>query len=185
MTGRKKRITVLAAIMGTLVTVQGIAAYQSAFDTAENIIRVGSNTTEIGEEFPSPTPVAPDKNTDITKKIWVTNCEQGVDGISVDCYVRVSLAYSNSDIGRAVTMKGQNTTDWVYSDDGFYYYKRILREGESTTQLCTGFLIDHARVEKKYWKLLNEFQIQVYQESVEARPFDNYQKAWEYYTGEL
>lgn len=61
MTGRKKRITVLAAIMGTLVTVQGIAAYQSAFDTAENIIRVGSNTTEIGEEFPSPTPVAPDK----------------------------------------------------------------------------------------------------------------------------
>lgn len=35
MTGRKKRITVLAAIMGTLVTVQGIAAYQSAFDTAE------------------------------------------------------------------------------------------------------------------------------------------------------
>ena len=53
------------------------------------------------------------------------------------------------------------------------------------TQLCTGFLIDHARVEKKYWKLLNEFQIQVYQESVEARPFDNYQKAWEYYTGEL
>lgn len=66
-----------------------------------------------------------------------------------------------------------------------FYYKKILREGESTTQLCTGFLIDHARVEKKYWKLLNEFQIQVYQESVEAGPFENYQKAWEYYTGEL
>ena len=95
--------------MGTLVTVQGIAAYQSAFDTAENIIRAGSNTTEIGEEFPSPTPVAPDKNTDITKKIWVTNREQGADGVSVDCYVRVSLAYSNSDIGRAVTMNGQYT----------------------------------------------------------------------------
>ena len=141
MTGRKKRITVLAATMGTLVTVQGIAAYQSAFDTAENIIRVGSNTTEIGEEFPSPTPVAPDKNTDITKKIWVTNREQGADGISVDCYVRVSLAYSNSDIGRAVTMKGQNTTDWVYSDDGFYYYKNVLKEGESTRPLCTGFML--------------------------------------------
>ena len=84
MTGRKKRITVLAAAMGILVTVQGIAAYQSAFDAAENIIRAGSNTTEIGEEFPSTTPVAPDKNTDITKKIWVTNREQGVDGISVD-----------------------------------------------------------------------------------------------------
>ena len=50
MTGRKKRITALAAAMGILVTVQGIAAYQSAFDTAKNIIRVGNNTTEIGEE---------------------------------------------------------------------------------------------------------------------------------------
>lgn len=68
MTGRKKRITALAAAMGILVTVQGIAAYQSAFDTAENIICVGNNTTGIGEEFPSPTPVVPDKNTDITKK---------------------------------------------------------------------------------------------------------------------
>ena len=82
-------------------------------------------------------------------------------------------------------MKNTDSENWIYGDDGFYYYKKILSEGESTTQLCTGFLIDHARVEKKYWKLLNEFQIQVYQESVEARPFDNYQKAWEYYTGEL
>ena len=31
----------------------------------------------------------------------------------------------------------------------FIITKKILREGESTTQLCTGFLIDHARVEKK------------------------------------
>jgi len=37
MTGRKKRITALAAAMGILVTVQGIAAYQSAFDTAEKL----------------------------------------------------------------------------------------------------------------------------------------------------
>ena len=79
MTGRKKRITALAAAMGILVTVQGIAAYQSAFDTAKNIIRVGNNTTEIGEEFPSPTPIVPDKITDITKKIWVTNREQGAE----------------------------------------------------------------------------------------------------------
>lgn len=181
MTGRKKRITVLAAAMGILVTVQGIAAYQSAFDTAENIIRVGSNTTEIGEEFPSPTPVAPDKNTDITKKIWVTNREQGADGISVDCYVRVSLAYSNSDIGRAVTMKGQNMTDWVYSDDGFYYYKNILKEGESTRPLCTGFMVEAEKIEKTYWEELKDFQIQVYEESVEAKPYESCQAAWEVY----
>ena len=181
MTGRKKRITVLAAAMGILVTVQGIAAYQSAFDTAENIIRVGSNTTEIGEEFPSPTPVAPEKNTDITKKIWVTNREQGADGISLDCYVRVSLAYSNSDIGRAVTMKGQNTTDWVYSDDGFYYYKKILREGEKTTPLFTGIFIDASKLEKTYLDQIDTFEVQIYEESVQADGFGDYKSAWEYY----
>ena len=62
----------------------------------------------------------------------MTNREQGADGISVDCYVRVSLAYSNSDIGRAVTMKGQNTTDWVYSDDGFLSGATGVGEGNSS-----------------------------------------------------
>ena len=181
MTGRKKKITGLAAGLGILMTVQGIAAYQSAFDTAENVICAGTNTTEIGEEFPSPTPVAPDKNTDITKKIWVTNREQGAAGTSVDCYVRVSLAYSNSDIGRAVTMKGQNTTDWVYSDDGFYYYKNVLKEGESTRPLCTGFTVEADKIEKTYWEELENFQIQVYEESVEAKPYESYQSAWEAY----
>lgn len=178
MTGRKKRITGLAAVMGILVTAQGIVAYQSAFDTTENIIRVGNNTTEIGEEFPSPTPVVPDKNTDITKKIWVTNREQGAEGMSVNCYVRVSLAYSNSDIGRAVTMKGLNTTDWIYSDDGFYYYKNVLKEGEATRPLCTGFTVEAEKIEKTYWDELEDFEIQVYEESVEADPYESYQAAW-------
>ena len=115
----------------------------------------------------------------------MSNNPSGQNQTSTDCYVRVAVGYSNSDIGKAVTMKNTDSENWIYGDDGFYYYKKILREGEATTQLCTGFLIDHARVEKKYWKLLNEFQIQVYQESVEAGPFENYQKAWEYYTGEL
>lgn len=111
----------------------------------------------------------------------MTNREQGADGVSVDCYVRVSLAYSNSDIGRAVTMKGQNTTDWVYSDDGFYYYKNVLKEGESTRPLCTGFMVEAEKIEKTYWKELKDFQIQVYEESVEAKPYESCQAAWEAY----
>ena len=181
MTGRKKKITGMAVVIGILMTVQGIAAYQSAHDTAENIIRPGNNTTEIGEDFPSPTPVAPDKDTDITKKIWVTNRGQNGEETNVNCYVRVSLAYSNSDIGRAVTMKGQDTANWVYSNDGFYYYKNLLQEGESTSPLCTGFLIEAEKLEKTYWDELKNFEIQVYEESVEADPYESYQEAWAEY----
>ena len=146
MTGKKRIFAGMGILLGVLVGVQGTAAYQSAYDKAVNIVTPGNISSEIGEDFPNPPTIVPDKD---------------------------------------ITLKNTDSEIWIYGDDGFYYYKKILREGESTTQLCTGFLIDHARVEKKYWKLLNEFQIQVYQESVEARPFDNYQKAWEYYTGEL
>ncbi len=101
----------------------------------------GNNTTEIGEDFPSPTPVVPDKDIDIAKKIWVSNNPSGQNQTGTDCYVRVAVGYSNSDIGKAVTMKNTDSENWIYGDDGFYYYKRSIREGESTTQLCTGFLM--------------------------------------------
>ena len=185
MTGKKRIFAGMGILLGVLVGVQGTAAYQSAYDKAVNIVTPGNISSEIGEDFPNPPTIVPDKDIDIAKKIWVSNNPSGQNKTGTDCYVRVAVGYSNSDIGKAVTMKNTDSENWIYGDDGFYYYKKILREGESTTQLCTGFLIDHARVEKKYWKLLNEFQIQVYQESVEARLFDNYQKAWEYYTGEL
>ena len=51
----------------------------------------------------------------------------------------------------------------------FIIIKRSSREGEVNNTALHRILIDHARVEKKYWKLLNEFQIQVYQESVEDK----------------
>lgn len=178
MTERKKMVTALAVTMGILMMARGIAAYQTAYDVAENTVRPGNNTTEIGEEFPSPTPVDPDGHTEISKKIWVTNAPHEINGTNVSCYVRVSLAYSNSDIGRAVTMKNQDTLNWVYGADGFYYYKNILKEGESTTPLCTGFTVEAEKLEKTYWNQLEDFQIQVYEESIEAEPYESYHAAW-------
>lgn len=43
-------------------------------------------------------------------------------------------------------------------------------------------MIDHTKVEKSYWKYLEDFQIQLYEESVEAGAFKDYQEAWRYYT---
>lgn len=185
MTGKKKLFAGMGILLGSLVGAQGTAAYQSAYDKAENIITPGNITSEIREEFPTPTPITPDKDVDIMKKIWVSNNPSGQNQTSTDCYVRVSIGYSDSDIGRAVSLKNVDSTNWIYGDDGFYYYKKPVHEGESTTQLCTGFLIDHTRLESKYWKLLKEFQIQVYEESVEAKSFEDYREAWDYYTNGL
>ena len=67
----------------------------------------------------------------------------------------------------------------------FIIIKRSSGKASQQHSFAQDFLLDHARVAKKILETVDEFQIQVYQESVEARPFDNYQKAWEYYTGEL
>ena len=94
------------------------------------MVGVGKNTTNIVEEFPTPSPLPGDEDSELPKTVWVANGNVQGEEASVDCYVRVSLGYSNSDIGRAVTLKQIDRTNWVEADDGFYYYKKVLREGE-------------------------------------------------------
>lgn len=185
MTGKRGILAGLGILLGILAGTQGTAAYQSAFDETVNTVTPGNITSEIGEDFPPPPTITPDKDVDIAKKIWVSNSPSGQTGYSTDCYVRVSLGFSNSDIGKAVSLQNEDTDNWIYRDDGFYYYKKVVREGESTLPLCTGFVVDHTRLEKSYWESLEDFQIQVYEESIEADAFEDYQKAWEYYTDEL
>lgn len=182
MTGKKRMFVGLGILLGMLTGTQGTAAYQSAFDGTVNTVIPGNVRSEIGEEFPPPPTITPDKDTEIDKKIWVSNSPSGQVGNNADCYIRVSVGYSNSEIGKAVSMKNQDSTNWIYHDDGFFYYKNMVREGEATLPLCTGFMIDHTKVEKSYWKYLEDFQIQIYEESVEAGAFKDYQEAWQYYT---
>lgn len=181
MADKKRILAGLGILLGVLSCIHVIAAYQTAYDTAVNKIGVGNITTGIEEEFPTPPPITPEENTEIAKKIWVTNQASGTNETSVSSYVRVAVGYSNSDIGKAVVMNGLDTENWIYCDDGFYYYRNILREGESSSPLCSGFTVVGAKLEKTYWKQLEDFQIQVYQESVEADPFEDYRSAWAYY----
>lgn len=105
---RQKRIFAgMGILLGVLVGVQGTAAYQSAYDKAVNIVTPGNISSEIGEDFPNPPTIVPDKDIDIAKKIWVSNNPSGQNQTGTDCYVRVAVGYSNSDIGKAVTMKIQ------------------------------------------------------------------------------
>ena len=181
MTGKKRIFAGMGILLGVLVGVQGTAAYQSAYDKAVNIVTPGNISSEIGEDFPNPPTIVPDKDIDIAKKIWVSNNPSGQNKIGADCYVRVAVGYSNSDIGKAVTMKNTDSENWIYGDDGFYYYKNVLKEGESTRPLCTGFMVEAEKIEKTYWEELKDFQIQVYEESVEAKPYESCQAAWEVY----
>lgn len=181
MKNRKKLAAAGAAMLGFILGMGGTNAYLTSSDQAVNVIGVGKNTTTIEEEFPKPSPLPGDEDKEYSKTVWVANGTVQEKGHSVDCYVRVSLGYSNDDIGRAVVLKQLDQKNWTKADDGFYYYKKILREGEVTTPLFSGIEVDSSKIEKAYLDQISDFEIQVYEESVQAAGFQNYESAWSFY----
>ena len=117
------------------------------------------------------------------KEIRIGNFSGSVKGFQADCYVRMSLSYSNDDIGRGVKLTGLDTANWGYnSQDGYYYYRKKISEGEKTTPLCTGFQIDPQKIDDTYRDSIKDFEINVYEEAVQAEGFSDYESAWRYFS---
>ncbi|MDO5337203.1 MAG: hypothetical protein Q4E89_07045 [Eubacteriales bacterium] len=172
-------LTLLPVLTAAGVTV----SYLTAHDTKMNAVGVGKNPIQIQEEFPEPTPTPqPGGEKSYKKVVTIANTPDGVTGFLVDCYVRAYISYNNSDIGKAVTLQGLDTANWVYnSKDGYYYYRPVLKEKERTTPLMTGFLVDPSQIERAYEQYIESFEINVYAESIGTQNYDSYQSAWEAY----
>lgn len=156
-------------------------AYFSDYDKTVNQFVVGRNVTEIEEDFPGPTPTPTDTGRKFKKVVQVTNNSEE-EIANVDCFVRILVTFSNYDIGKAVTLIGLDTVNWIYNDtDGYYYYKKILKKGNTTTPLFTGFKIDDEKVDEQYLESIKNFQINIYEESIQSGEFTNYRTAWDYY----
>lgn len=185
MNRRKLNLFFLAALFVCTSLIGGTQAYLSDYDVAQNALFAGGNETEITEEFPSVTPIPVKNDPVISKRIFVTNSASGSNGRNVDCYVRVRLSYSDMDIGKAISIQGLDTQNWIPQDDGYYYYKPVLKKGSKTTALCSGFAINSRNVEDTYKDRLNQFYINVYEESVQAGNFSNWETAWNYYDSSI
>ena len=141
MTGKKRIFAGMGILLGVLVGVQGTAAYQSAYDKAVNIVTPGNISSEIGEDFPNPPTIVPDKDIDIAKKIWVSNNPSGQNQTGTDCYVRVAVGYSNSDIGKAVTMKNTDSENWITEMMDFIIIKRSSGKASQQHSFAQDFLL--------------------------------------------
>lgn len=173
------------AMTGSLC-IGGTAAYLSDFEQQRNVMAVGRNQTEIQEDFPAPSVFPEEATPEYKKTVWVKNSSSAEPEFDVDCYVRVSLSYSNYDIAKAVTLLGLDTVNWKYnSEDGYYYYQKLLKQGEVTLPLFTGVRIDRNQMDTLYQDTIHDFQIQVYEESVAAQEFADCESAWQYYLNPL
>ena len=168
-------------ITGLLCTL-GTAAYFSDSDDKMNTAAVGTVITEIDEDFPDPTPTPIEDDPTYKKTIWTGNFSGNEKGFNADCYVRMLLSYSDDDIGRGVELLGLDTSNWIYNaGDGYYYYRSKVAEGETTSPLCTGFRFNSDRIDDTYKDSILDFEINVYEESVQAEGFSDYESAWNHF----
>lgn len=159
----------LCGLLALCLAAGSIAAYLTDADQAINTVTVGSNEIEIIEEFTPPDEVYPGDV--IPKDVKVKNT-----GLS-DCYVRVAAVFSDTGMSNFCTVDW-NTTDWVYNEnDGYWYYKKAISEGESTSSLFTTVTVSNS----VNWDTYKNFDIFVYAESYQANGHDNYTDAWSKY----
>ena len=180
---KKKRIALLLSgflLAGVAVTgVRSAMAYLTDYNSVVNTFKEGNNTTNIDENFPSPTPIPPGGSQTIAKLVQITN--DNSDGNSVPCYVRAKVYYSTSDMGN-YTIQGMGSK-WVLGTDDYYYYTDVLEPGKTTEPFMKSVKIDGSTVETNLTTEIKNFDINVYEESYQAKDPDTqelmtWQQAW-------
>lgn len=145
----KKRYisTVLVVICILLVPVVGTAAYFTQAETAHSVITTGNVSIELQEftdqkdqegkllPFASPVKVMPGEN--VSKIVQVKNRGSG------EAWVRIALTPEFKLSSQHGQEKFQpdtdmvtlhiNRQDWEMGEDNFLYYKKPLKEGETTS----------------------------------------------------
>ena len=174
--GKLKKSTLFLIAMCSLLLLSLCFATQKMYayylDTEEknNILQIGYNETEINEDFEKPAEIK--SNTTFKKNPTVKNTG------TVPCYVRMYVEVNDSRIAQ-YTFMNFNTEDWTErQSDGYYYYKKILNPNESTTPIFTTVNISDDNNVTKVIKEVDDFDIIVYEESVQSEGFTNYTDAW-------
>jgi len=182
---KKRRVpsrAVLTALLALVlvISVAGatIAWLASRTQPIVNTFALGVVTVDIPEDF------------DYTVKsdVQIENPEKGPDGRkSVPAYVRVALiptwtrdAVGKEPVGEPASLSDLEITwgkmdDWVIGSDGYYYYKRILNPGETTS-----VLIETAVVNQKARGYENGYHmnLQVIADGIQAYPSTAVEGVW-------
>ena len=152
----KRKLLALAAMMICLSLVSlGTVAYFNAEDTAHNVISSGSVNIELVEQtkgdngaladFPEEGIEGVMPGTSVSKIVTVKNTGESA------AYVRMKVSSAITETGGAaknlpltITVGGEevdvltldyNTEDWTLGEDGFWYYNKAVKVGETTEAL--------------------------------------------------
>lgn len=177
--GRKRNVNIWSVLLLFLpvLTAVGVSmSFMTDSTQKQNDVIVGTNTVRIKEDFPEQNPEpGPDGEKTYKKVVTVGNVTDSFSGIQVPCFVRAMLTFNRSDLSDRVTLHGMDLVNWEYhASDGYYYYRHVLKEGDYTAPLMTGFTIGPGEEADQ-----DKLEINIYVESIESIPGMNYLETWQ------
>ena len=159
-------IVIIAFIMAACAVTYGYFTYR---ESKNNTIVLGYNNIALNENYFPPLKI--EKGISFTKEPYVTNTG------NVECYVRVKSVVSDSRVEAGISID-YNTNDFEYNtEDGYWYYKKILKPGESSEKLFTKVSISADADDL----VLDGFDIFVYAESVQTIDGKSMNEVWNYF----
>ena len=151
---RSIRTVSLLIVCSVFLLATSIVAYYLSCSAKSNSFQIGENRSRIEERFEDYPSF--EKGRDYEKKVLVNNTG------SVDCYVRVFAELEDPEMASKLLID-YNTSDWTEKqEDGYYYYKATIKEGESTKPLFTTL---HAT------ETITDFRMVVYSETIQSDGF--------------
>lgn len=175
---RLKRVLVIACTLlllgGFSQTFTTLSYLQGNYERVNNF-KVGYNDSEIIETFVKPPNL--NKGTVVNKKVQVKNTG------NVPCYVRVLVLPTSNPGSFRLETKGSvddslsSSKAWYHTGgwDNYYYYKRVLQPGETTSALFDGVTL----LEDLNSLKVEDAQIIVYEESNQSEGYSDCIKAFE------
>lgn len=151
-------------------------------DQKQNEFRLGDFQTSIEEEFDPPMTFEPEK--EYLKKVSIKNTGEQESFIRILALPVLTKKQTNGVITLLpVTTDGAapilsidyNLTDWIDGEDGYFYYKKKLIKGESTTNLFTKVKMNQANITEEYIGVVLSFEVKA--EGISTTKFA-YRDAW-------
>lgn len=162
-----KSLLVICCVLLFIIGTGSLVAYLADKEEKNNSLSIGSNTISILQTYNPPETITP--GISYKKDVQVRN-----DGLS-DCYVRLKILFTDSDMEKFCTLENLNTIDWLYNEaDNWYYYTTKLSKDELTASIFTDVSISND-IETYQIK---DFEIITYAESIQANTFNDYEDAW-------
>ena len=172
---KRSIIITLLIIVIVLLSIALVIAFITRSTIAKNVITFGSLKIELIEttldETNQERKVDDNDILDITHKPKLSRIVKIKNLGKHDFFARVSLHLVGTDANNQVfdatryVFYNVNTEDWIYKD-GWYYYKKIVKQNDITSNLITGVNFDVNNITSNYPD--GKFKLDIKAEAVQA-----------------